>query len=90
MCACMVVGAVAACGQRKGVAWWLGPMKRGAATAVAGGGGGWRISAGDGENVTEWHGFNFMKFQCHVADITNNSGIFLINIFIVALIQLTL
>lgn len=62
MCACMVVGAVVACGRCKGVAWWRGPMNGGAATTVASGGGGWHVNARDEENVTEWHGFNFMKF----------------------------
>lgn len=28
------------------------------------------------ENVTEWHGFNFLKFQWHTPDNTNNSIIF--------------
>lgn len=31
------------------------------------------------ENATEWHGFNFPKFQWHVADIMNSSAIFLIH-----------
>lgn len=31
------------------------------------------------ENATEWHSSNFPKFQWHVADIMNSSGIFLIH-----------
>ena len=29
------------------------------------------------ENAMEWHGSNLLKFQWHVADIVNSSGIYL-------------
>jgi hypothetical protein len=42
------------------------------------------------ENVMEWHGSNFLKFQWHVANIVNSNDIFLKWHICSGMIQLTL